>query len=89
MQGVSAPALAGIGIADNRISTISALRNIRYQADAADRARLAQSPTTYASIMAYLLASNCVKPSGAAPFPTSDRAAFKGSLARRAVLPGQ
>jgi hypothetical protein len=35
-------------------------------------------PEQYASIMAYLLAANCVKPAGPdAPFPTSDQPAFK------------
>jgi hypothetical protein len=37
------------------------------------------TPHQYASIMAYLLAANCVKPSGngTTPFPVSDQAAFK------------
>lgn len=87
LQGVSAPALAGSAFGQSHL-TISALRTfVTKQMPLTAPGSL--SPTTYASIMAYLLASNCVKPFGAAPFPTSDRAAFKGILLVGQSCPGQ
>ncbi len=77
LQGVSAPALTGSAFGKSHLN-ISALRTVVTK----------QMPLTapgslsagqYASIMAYLLAANCVKPSGngTTPFPVTDAAAFK------------
>jgi alcohol dehydrogenase (cytochrome c) len=78
LQGISAPALTGSAFGGSHLS-VSALRTIVTK-QMPLTAPGSLSPATYASIMAYLAAANCVKPSGAAPFPTSDQPAFKGVL---------
>jgi alcohol dehydrogenase (cytochrome c) len=75
LQGVSAPALTGAAFGATHLS-ISALRDVvTKQMPLTAPASL--SPSTYASLMAFLLASNCVKASRNAPFPTTDQPAFK------------
>jgi mono/diheme cytochrome c family protein len=78
LQGISAPALTGSAFGDSHLS-VSALRTIVTK-QMPLTAPGSLSPAAYASIVAYLAASNCVKPSGATPFPTSDQPAFKGVL---------
>jgi alcohol dehydrogenase (cytochrome c) len=76
LQGVSAPALVGAGFAATKLSVSEIHGIVTKQMPLTAPGSL--SPTTYASIMAYLLANNCVKPARpAAPFPTSDEPAFK------------
>jgi alcohol dehydrogenase (cytochrome c) len=76
LQGVSAPALVGAGFAATKLS-VSEIRGIVTK-QMPLTAPGSLKPETYAAIMAYLMANNCVKPSSpAAPFPTSDQAAFK------------
>jgi mono/diheme cytochrome c family protein len=78
LQGISAPALTGSAFGGSHLS-VSALRSIVTK-QMPLTAPGSLSPAAYASIMAYLAASNCVKASGAAPFPSSDQPAFKGVL---------
>jgi alcohol dehydrogenase (cytochrome c) len=88
LQGVSAPALAGSAFGKSHL-TISGLRTIVTQ-QMPLTAPGSLKPAEYAALMAYLLAANCVKPAAgaAAPFPTSDRAAFKSvTLVGGACLP--
>lgn len=78
LQGVSGPALTGSAFGASHL-TVSALRNgmtTRMPLNAPG----SLSPTTYAAIIAYLLASNCVKPSANTPFPTRDQPQFKSVL---------
>jgi mono/diheme cytochrome c family protein len=77
LQGVSAPALAGSAFGKSHLS-ISALRTIVTK-QMPLTAPGSLSPAQYASLMAYLLASNCVKPSGngTTPFPSTDRPEFQ------------
>jgi mono/diheme cytochrome c family protein len=76
LQGVSAPALAGSAFGKSHLS-ISALRTIVTK-QMPLTAPGSLTPAQYASLMAYLLAENCVKPSGVGttPFPLGDRPAF-------------
>jgi len=75
LQGVSAPALAGSAFGKSHL-TISALRTIVTQ-QMPLTAPGSLKPAEYAALMAYLIAANCVKPSGnETAFPTSDRATF-------------
>ena len=87
LQGVSAPALAGSAFGKSHLS-ISALRTI-VTAQMPLTAPGSLTPAQYASLMAYLLASNCVKPSGngTTPFPTADQAAFKTVVLVGAACP--
>ena len=88
LQGVSAPALAGSAFGKSHLS-ISALRTI-VTTQMPLTAPGSLTPVQYASLMAYLLEANCVKPSGngTAPFPATDQAAFKTVvLAGGACLP--
>lgn len=76
LQGVSAPALSGPGFGRAHL-TLSQERTVvtgQMPLDAPGSLK----PDQYASIMAYLLASQCVKPSGngTQPFPTADRPEF-------------
>jgi len=77
LQGVSAPALAGSAFGSSHLS-ISALRSIVTKQMPLTAPGSLTAPQ-YASIMAFLLASNCLKPSGGGttPFPTTDEPAFK------------
>jgi alcohol dehydrogenase (cytochrome c) len=77
LQGVSAPALAGSAFGKSHLD-VSALRTIVTK-QMPLTAPGSLSPAQYASLMAYLLAANCVKPSGngTTPFPTTDQPAFK------------
>jgi alcohol dehydrogenase (cytochrome c) len=76
LQGVSAPALAGAAFGKSHLS-ISALRTVVTQ-QMPLTAPGSLKPAQYASLMAYLLAANCVKPGDAkTPFPTSDRPEFR------------
>lgn len=86
LQGISAPALAGAGFAATKLS-VSEIRGIvTKQMPLTAPGTL--SPSVYAAIMAYLMASNCVKPSSpAAPFPTADQPAFKTVIIAGAICP--
>jgi alcohol dehydrogenase (cytochrome c) len=77
LQGVSGPALAGSAFGKSHLS-ISALRTVVTK-QMPLTAPGSLTPGQYASIMAYVLAANCVKPSGngTTPFPVTDRADFK------------
>jgi alcohol dehydrogenase (cytochrome c) len=77
LQGVSAPALTGPGLAHSNMN-VSGLRTIVTQTMPAT-APGSLTPGQYAAIMAYLLAYDCVPPSGGGtvPFPTSDKPSFK------------
>ncbi len=76
LQGVSAPALAGSAFGASHL-TVSALRTVVTK-QMPLTAPGSLTPEQYASLMAYLLAANCVKPSGAGktPFPTTDAPMF-------------
>ncbi len=76
LQGVSAPALAGGAFGKSHL-TVSAMRTIITK-QMPLTAPGSLSPPQYSAVMAYLLASNCVKSSGAGdqPFPTTDSPAF-------------
>ena len=76
LQGVSAPALAGSAFGKSHLN-ISALRTIVTK-QMPLTAPGSLTATQYAAVMAYLLAANCVKPSGngTAPFPIADQSAF-------------
>ena len=82
LQGVSAPALTGSTFGAAHL-TVSVLRN-GITTKMPLNAPGSLSPTTYAAIIAYVLAWNCVKPSANTPFPTSDQPQFKN-----VVLAGQ
>ncbi|MGB6062157.1 MAG: cytochrome c, partial [Candidatus Aquilonibacter sp.] len=76
LQGISAPALVGAGFAATKLSVSEVHQIVTKQMPLTAPGSL--SPTTYAAIMAYLMANNCVKPSSpAAPFPTGDQPSFK------------
>ena len=90
LQGVSAPALAGSAFGKSHLS-ISALRTV-VTTQMPLTAPGSLTPAQYASLMAYLLAANCVKPSGngTTPFPAADQSAFKTVILVGAVCtPGQ
>ena len=75
LQGVSAPALAGSAFGKSHLN-ISTLRTVVTQQMPLS-APGSLKPAQYAALMAYLLAVNCVKPSGGKlAFPTSDRPDF-------------
>lgn len=73
LQGLSAPALAGPGFAKAHLnaSQIRTVMVTRMPLTAPGSLK----PDDYASIMAYVLAYNCVKPTdgGKVPFPTADQ----------------
>jgi alcohol dehydrogenase (cytochrome c) len=72
LQGVSAPALAGAALAASKLNIATVHQIVTQQMPLTAPGSL--SPSAYASIIAYLLASNCVKPSvPAAPFPSSSQ----------------
>jgi alcohol dehydrogenase (cytochrome c) len=76
LQGISAPALVGAGFAATKLSVSEIHGIVTKQMPLTEPGSL--SASTYAAIMAYLMASNCIKPSSpAAPFPTADQPAFK------------
>ncbi|HTX55644.1 MAG TPA: PQQ-binding-like beta-propeller repeat protein [Candidatus Acidoferrales bacterium] len=76
LQGVSAPALVGAGFAAAKLSISDVRGIVTKQMPLTAPGTL--SPATYAAIMAFLSASNCVKPATpAAPFPTTDEPGFK------------
>jgi alcohol dehydrogenase (cytochrome c) len=71
LQGVSGPALAGSAFGKSHL-TLAAMRTIVTK-QMPLTAPGSLSAAQYASVMAYLLAANCVKPSGGGeqPFPTT------------------
>jgi mono/diheme cytochrome c family protein len=75
LQGVSAPALSGSAFGKSHLS-ISELRTVVTK-QMPLTAPGSLTPSQYASLMAYLLAANCVKSSGTEPFPVADQPAFK------------
>jgi alcohol dehydrogenase (cytochrome c) len=77
LQGISAPGLTGPGFGRGSIN-LSALRTIITQTMPAT-APGSLAPDQYAAVIAYLLAYDCVTPSGngAVPFPTTDQPALK------------
>jgi hypothetical protein len=77
LQGISAPGLTGPGFGRGNVN-LSALRTIITQTMPAT-APGSLTPDQYAAVIAYLLAYDCVAPSGngAVPFPTTDQPAFK------------
>lgn len=77
LQGVSAPALRGSSFAHANLN-VSQIRTIVTQQMPLS-APGSLKPNQYAAIMAYILASDCVTPSGGGktPFPTTDVPAFK------------
>ncbi len=76
LQGVSAPALTGTGFANLHLNLSQARSIVTTQMPLAAPGSL--KPDQYASIMAFLLAYDCVTPSHAAkrPFPTANDPAF-------------
>ncbi|HEV2644143.1 MAG TPA: PQQ-binding-like beta-propeller repeat protein, partial [Candidatus Elarobacter sp.] len=76
LQGVSAPALTGTAIARAHLNVS------QFRAAVVQRMPLTApgslSPTAYANAMAYMLAYDCIKPSGGGkvPFPTTDKPQF-------------
>jgi polar amino acid transport system substrate-binding protein len=69
LQGVSAPALSGAAFGKSNLTIGSMRQIVAKQMPLTAPGTL--SPQTYAAIMAYLLASNCVKPqTPAMPFPS-------------------
>ena len=86
LQGISAPALVGAGFAATKLSVSEVHQIVTKQMPLTAPGSL--SPTTYAAIMAYLMANNCVKPaSPAAPFPTSDQPSFKTVVIAGQICP--
>jgi alcohol dehydrogenase (cytochrome c) len=77
LEGMSAPGLTGPGFGRGNVN-LSALRTIITQTMPAT-APGSLTPDQYAAVIAYLLAYDCVTPSGngAVPFPTTDQPAFK------------
>ncbi|HEY8309336.1 MAG TPA: c-type cytochrome, partial [Gemmatimonadaceae bacterium] len=76
LQGVSAPALTGAGIARAHLNAS------QFRAAVVQRMPLTApgslSPASYANVMAYMLAYDCIKPAGAGkvPFPAADKPQF-------------
>jgi alcohol dehydrogenase (cytochrome c) len=87
LQGVSAPALTGPGLARSNLN-LSQLRSV-VTVQMPLTAPGSLKPEQYASIIAYLLAYDCVTKS-AGVFPTTDRADFKKVVlgGRSCPLPG-
>ncbi|MGA9869204.1 MAG: cytochrome c, partial [Acetobacteraceae bacterium] len=79
MQGVAAPAVAGTDFLTTAQHDGWTLEIIRYLVFTMMPMNAAHSlsPDAYASVMAYLLASNCY-PAGNTPFPTEDDPRFAG-----------
>jgi polar amino acid transport system substrate-binding protein len=77
LQGVAAPSVAGNDFLKTAKQNGWSLEVIRYLVFEMMpfNAPKSLSPTAYASVVAYLLASNCY-PAGATPFPTEDSPAF-------------
>jgi alcohol dehydrogenase (cytochrome c) len=77
LQGLSAPALTGPGIARTNLN-LSALRTV-ITTTMPLGAPGSLTPTQYAAVIAYVLSSDCVPVSGNGkqPFPTTDQPAFK------------
>jgi alcohol dehydrogenase (cytochrome c) len=76
LEGLSAPALTGTSIAASHLNLSQARSIVATQMPLAAPGSL--KPDEYASIMAFLLAYDCVTPShaGKQPFPTADDPAF-------------
>ena len=76
LQGVSAPALTGAGVAHGNLN-VSGLRTV-VTTTMPLTAPGSLKPAQYAAIMAYLLAYDCVTPAqnGTVPFPTTDEPEF-------------
>ncbi len=77
LQGMSAPALTGPGFGHSHLNA-SQLRTVVTQSMPL-MAPGSLKPDEYASVMAYLLSYNCVKPAGGGqqPFPTTDLPALQ------------
>jgi alcohol dehydrogenase (cytochrome c) len=77
LQGVSAPALTGPGLARGNVN-VSGLRTV-ITTTMPLTAPGSLKPDQYAAVMAYLLSYDCVSPSnhGTKPFPTTDQPSFK------------
>ena len=73
LQGVSAPALTGPGFAKSHLN-VSQMRSV-VATQMPLTAPGSLSAEDYASIMAYVLSYDCVKPAGGGktPFPTKDK----------------
>jgi len=86
LQGVSAPALTGTGLGHANLN-VSQLRTIvTQQMPLSSPGSL--KPNQYAAVIAFLLAYNCVRATGATqPFPLADRPAFKSVTVRGATCP--
>ncbi len=89
LQGVSAPALTGAGIARAHLNAS------QFRAAVVQRMPLTApgslSPASYANVMAYMLAYDCIKPAGAGkvPFPPADKPQFAQVLiGARTCAPG-
>lgn len=87
LQGVSAPALTGASFARSNL-TISQLRTIA-TTQMPLNAPGSLKPEQYAAIMAYILAYDCVSPSGGGktPFPTGDMPQFRTAKVSGATCP--
>jgi alcohol dehydrogenase (cytochrome c) len=69
LQGVSAPALTGSGFAHANLSVAQIDAIVTQQMPLGAPGSL--SKADYAAVMAYILASDCLKPAANQPFPTS------------------
>jgi polar amino acid transport system substrate-binding protein len=77
LQGVAAPSVAGndfLGTAKNNGWSLEVIRYLVFEMMPFNAPK-SLSPTAYASVVAYLLASNCY-PAGSTPFPTEDSPGF-------------
>ena len=87
LQGVSAPALTGpsFGRAHLNVSTVRTIVTTQMPLTAPG----SLTPDQYATIMAYLMAYNCIKPAngGTKPFPTSDVPSNKTVMFSGATCP--
>jgi alcohol dehydrogenase (cytochrome c) len=87
LQGVSAPALAGSAFGKSHLTVSSLLSVVTKQMPLTAPGSL--SKDQYASILAFLLASNCVKPSdgGTKAFVPTDSAAYRSVVLAGASCP--
>jgi mono/diheme cytochrome c family protein len=75
LQGVSAPALTGSGFGHANLNVSQMRTIVTTQMPLSAPGSLSKSD--YAAVMAYILASDCVKSTGdGKPFPTSDEPAL-------------
>lgn len=87
LQGISAPALAGGGMAHAKLD-LSQMRSIVTQQMPLGAPGSLQ-PQQYASIIAYILSYDCVKPAaGGKAFPITDRPEFKKVVLGGRTCPG-